>query len=50
MIEHVGIAHALFGDNVAEFKEAIARVLEGRWPVVARVHFDGELVRRDLRA
>ena len=50
MIEHVGIAHALFGDYVAESKETITGVLEGRLPVVARIYFYGELVGRDLRA
>lgn len=44
VIEDVGIAHALFGDQVTKWKEAMNRVLEGRLAVVAGIHFQGELL------
>jgi hypothetical protein len=50
MIKHVGLADALFGDHVTKWKEAINWVLEGRLAIVAGIHFQGELVGRDLCA
>lgn len=50
MIEHVGVAHALFADHIAELEGTIVGVLEGRLAVVAGIHLRGGLVGRDLGA
>ena len=49
MVEHVGLAHALFGDDVAGRKETMKRVLKRRLAVVAGIHLPSELVGWNLR-